>query len=210
MPSTGEIQHPARFPEDELIQGMRVVSRTLKRAVAWADALAGEEGIRLRLAADQLSDGTAQQCFALLTAERALIEFVVGPATKPGKAGVLVKAKETDICPRCFVSGWTLRRYRREHLRSRRSRINKHLSHLTWSQIIPRQWHTTPITLVVEAFAEFYSALDLELPRVSPVLAGALAEVAPVVERLRQIGTPEVFEFKALSVPLTSSNESPG
>jgi glutathione S-transferase len=151
---------------------------------------------------DQLSDATAQQCFALLTAERALIEFVTGPEIR-SKSGVPTKVYSDDICPKCFVTNWYLSEQHRDHLRGHRSRINKHLSYLTWSQTVPRQWHTTPITLVVEAFADFNKSLAQERPRVSSVLTAALDTVIPAVERLRQAQTPQLLEH-ALSAEAPS------
>jgi hypothetical protein len=199
---TANVQHPPRFNEEVLVGGIRIVALTLERAVGWADELALGEGRRLKVPADQLSDATAQQCFALLTAERALIEFVTGPETR-SKNGVPTKLYSDDICPKCFVTDWHLGGHHLDHLRGRRARINKHLSHLTWSQTVPRQWHTTPITLVVEAFADFNESLGQEQPRVSSVLTAALDAVNPAVERLRQAQTPQILEH-ALSAEAPS------
>jgi hypothetical protein len=197
-----ELQHPQRLDEDEMLRGIAVVGLTLERAVTWADELVGNEGPRLRLPADQLSGGVAQLCFALLTAERALIEFVTGPATTM-KQGSRVKANADDICPRCFVSTWTLSGYLRDHLRARRTRINKHLSHLTWPQTVSRQWHTTPITLVADALAQFQKALDTEQQACALRLGTALANVSPATERLRQAKAPELFEYELLRVSVS-------
>jgi hypothetical protein len=205
---TANFQHPPRFNEDVLVGGIRIVALTLERAIGWADELAFGEGRRLKVPADQLSDATAQQCFALLTAERALIEFVTGPEIR-SKNGVSIKAYSDDICPKCFVANWYLGGHHRDHLRGRRSRINKHLSHLTWSQTVARQWHTTPIILVVEAFADFSKSLAQEQPRVSSVLTAALDKVAPAVERLRQAQTPQPLEH-ALSAEAPSAGSIVG
>ena len=167
---------------------MQLVGLTVERAVYWADELAGSEGRRLSVRADLLPVDTAKSCFALLTAERALIEFVLGLANQ-----------KDDICPRCFLDDWSVRGYVRDHLRGRRERINKHLSHLTWQQTRGRAWHTTPIVLVVDALTEFGRALDPQDRRSAAALRASLDGVQPAVDRLRRLDNPDLFDLQLLA-----------
>jgi hypothetical protein len=122
----------------------------------------------------------------MLSEERRLIEFIVGPKTRNGAAGSVVTSNPDDICIMCFATDagdrWDLDAPLRTRLRSRASRINKRISHFAWVLTEPDArtergtWQTGYLRAIVTQFSQFVLWLHDQRPESARALE-------PYVER---------------------------
>lgn len=95
---------------------------------------------------------------AMLTLERALVEFLRSPRATPTPQFWI-----RDICPWCFVPEWRLRESNAglaDALDARWTTISSHMAHLSWAECsVPRQFSDWKIDNVIAAFRVFDDAL---------------------------------------------------
>jgi hypothetical protein len=111
---------------------------------------------------------------AMLTYERALIEFFQRPkALKPGKERPPPWTRK-DVCPWCFVPGWRLKHRDQElasDLAARWETISSRKSHLSWLEVHqPREWSDWKILNVLKAFDVFLPAVEAVKPKIAAEL----------------------------------------
>ena len=95
---------------------------------------------------------------AMLTLERALVEFLRAPRASPTPQFWI-----RDICPWCFVPEWRLRDHDTglaDAVDARWKTISSHMAHLSWAECSqPRQFSDWKIDNVIAAFRIFDDAL---------------------------------------------------
>lgn len=111
---------------------------------------------------------------AMLTLERALVEFLRSPSAAPNPQHWL-----RDICPWCFVPEWRLRvtdAGLADALDARWKTISSHMAHLSWAECSqPRQFSDWKIDNVIAAFRIFDDALRPTSTTLSDQLRSHLA-----------------------------------
>ena len=121
---------------------------------------------------------------AMLTLERALIEFLRAPALvpvgddgKPKPPAAHLKVRES-VCPWCFAPGWRLRNTDPDlfhRLSARWTTISTHLSHLSWAEAVNRREFTDwKIGWALEGLGRFSAAMRQRHPALADRLASSL------------------------------------
>lgn len=134
----------------ELRCGLDLLGVTTIRTVRWAADIAYKHGERLKVRSIELQEPIAQELFAMLTLERALLECVTSTGSHEG-------LRKNDLCPQCFQGQITIEPEIASQMRSRKVRIDRHLAHLTWTPVMAssRRWSTLPVVLVFDALRGF-------------------------------------------------------
>lgn len=127
----------------------------------------------------------------MLVEERRLIEFIRGPATIMSKGKILVSNPD-DICKNCFAPSvetrWSAAPAAMTILSSRLSRINKRVTHFSWTltqsdmRVDFGYWRTGYLVIVTKEFASLVEWMIKANPKaVQPLLsmtASAQADAA--------------------------------
>jgi hypothetical protein len=151
---------------DELKQGLALVGRRLVRAteLSWLLTESQEGPTRGTRASETV-------VAAMLTWERSLVEFVLGPVLKwkPDGTATFIMAPSflrQNLCPWCFGVSWRLEDNDPElHklINARWDSISRHLAHLSFKEAKnPRQFNLDKIVNVADALDRFATALRLE------------------------------------------------
>lgn len=154
-----------RSPHD-LSEGLALLGKRLVQATELSWLLANPK--------DGLAQGTRARetvVAAMLTWERSLVEFVLGPVLKWKPDGTPIYIAPSsflrqNLCPWCFGTPWRLENDDHElHklVRDRWDTISRHLAHASWKEAkSPRQFNVDKIVNVVGAFDRFADALAVE------------------------------------------------
>lgn len=122
----------------------------------------------------------------MLIEERRLIEFVRGPATIK-RNGQIVVSNPDDICKNCFATShgtrWSAAPAAMTTLMGRLSRINKRVTHFSWTltesdlRVDTGHWRTGYLRIVARELASFAKWMTIVNPHAAEPLADMVASV---------------------------------